>query len=391
MGGLSRRRHAALHAGRPRVLHTSIPTSEGTAGVLLTYVKDQVERGWSVTVACPSEGWLGYSAREVGAEVLWFDATREPGPSVAEEVGRYARIVAEVEPDLVHLHSSKAGLVGRLAVRSEVPTIFQPHGWSFLAGNGLKSRLATRWERWAARRWTDQLICVSDGEAAMGREHGVLAPVSVVPNGVDLERFTLTDTDERREARRALGLHERAPTAVCIGRLSAQKGQHVLLDAWPAVLRELPDARLVLVGSGPDEAELRERAASLEGVQMVGPRSDVPTWLSAADVVVFPSQYEGAALAPMEAMAAGRSVIASWIEGIEESLPYECGAMVRPDRPDEFAEAILTRLGNPEAADAEGMRGWRHVLSTRDAAESARRVSQLSLSLVESRPRRRGP
>ncbi len=188
----------------------------------------------------------------------------------------------------------------------------------------------------------------------MGREHGVLAPVSVVPNGVDLERFTLTDADERREARRALGLHERAPTAVCIGRLSAQKGQHVLLDAWPTVLRELPDARLVLVGSGPDEDELRERAASLEGVQMVGPRSDVPTWLSAADVVVFPSQYEGAALAPMEAMAAGRSVIASWIEGIEESLPYECGAMVRPDRPDEFAEAILAPPEEPEAGRRRG-------------------------------------
>ena len=81
------------------MLHTSVPTSEGTAGVLLTYVRDQVERGWSVTVACPSEGWLGYSARELGAEVRWFDAAREPGPSVAEEVGRYARLVADVEPD----------------------------------------------------------------------------------------------------------------------------------------------------------------------------------------------------------------------------------------------------------------------------------------------------
>ena len=84
-------------------------------------------------------------------------------------------------------------------------------------------------------------------------------------------------------------------------------------------------------------------------------------------------------------------MIASWIEGIEESLPYECGAMVRPDRPEDFAEAIVRRLTEPGLADAEGMRGWRHVLATRDAAEAARRVSQLSLSLVESRPRRRGP
>ena len=389
MGGLSRRQRAR-HPGRPRVLHTSVPTSEGTAGVLLTYVRDQVERGWSVTVACPSEGWLGYSAREIGAEVRWFDAAREPGPSVAEEVGRYARLLADLEPDLVHLHSSKAGLVGRLAVRCQVPTIFQPHGWSFLAGAGPKAVLAARWERFAAR-WTDHLLCVSDGEAEVGRERGVLAPISVVPNGVDLERFALTDDDERRDARRALDLVVDAPTVVCIGRLSAQKGQQVLLDAWPEVLRACPAARLVLVGSGPDEQVLRERAAGLEGVQMVGPRTDVPAWLSAADVVVFPSQYEGAALAPMEAMAAGRSVIASWIEGIEESLPYECGAMVRPDRPEDFAEAIVRRLTEPGLADAEGMRGWRHVLATRDAAEAARRVSQLSLSLVESRPRRRGP
>ncbi|WP_258017026.1 glycosyltransferase [Nocardioides marinisabuli] len=145
MGGLSRQR-AGRHPGRPRVLHTSVPTSEGTAGVLLTYVRDQVERGWGVTVACPSEGWLGYSARALGADVRWFDAAREPGPSVLEEVSRYSRLVDDVQPDLVHLHSSKAGLVGRLAVRSQVPTVFQPHGWSFLAGGGPKALLAGRWE-----------------------------------------------------------------------------------------------------------------------------------------------------------------------------------------------------------------------------------------------------
>lgn len=371
---------------RPHVLHVSVPTSEGTAQAALSYMQEQLSRGWGVTVACPSEGWLGYSARELGAEVAWFPATRSPGRSVLDETSRLAAIVARQDPDLVHLHSSKAGLVGRLAVRRRVPTVFQPHAWSFLTGGAVSRRLALRWERTGAR-WTDHLVCVGEGEAAVAREQGIRSPLSVIPNGVDLKRFVVADDTEQKLARMELGLAD-VPTVLCVGRLAEQKGQRLLLDAWSAVERSFTGAHLVLVGDGPDRGELEERARGLTSATFVGSRSDVPRWLAAADLVVFPSTYEGAALAPLEAMAVGRCVIASWIQGIEESVPYECGALVDPGNVDKLAEAIVVRLRSPAIARDEGRRGWQHVNAHRDAAEAARRVTQVSLSLLTTRRHR---
>ena len=117
---------------RLHVLHVSVPTSGGVATVATSYVRDQVERGWNVTVACPSRGDLGYAAREAGATVRWWrsDAGESTLPGA---VLRLKRIVDETGPDVVHLHGGRAGLVGRLVVRDRVPTVFQPHAWSFLA------------------------------------------------------------------------------------------------------------------------------------------------------------------------------------------------------------------------------------------------------------------
>jgi glycosyltransferase involved in cell wall biosynthesis len=352
---------------------------------LMVYVREQVARGWGVSVVCPSDGWLGFEARAAGAHVQWFDATREPGRSTLSETARFARVVEDLDPDLLHLHSSKAGLVGRLAVRGRRPTIFQPHGWSFLAGSGVTARAALQWERLASR-WTGQLVCVGEGEADVGRRHGITAPVAVVPNGVDLERFTVSGPVDRVLTRVALGIDE-APTAVCVGRLSPQKGQRQLLQAWAKVTARVPGAQLVLVGDGPDEADLRAEAETLEGVRFVGVRTDVPRWLAAANVVVLPSAYEGAALAPMEAMAAGRSVVATRVEGIQESLPFECGELVAPGDVDALARAVALRLSRPALADLEGRRGHVHVQKHRDAATAARTVSQLSLSLLAAQRR----
>ncbi len=160
------------------------PDSGGVATVATSYVRDQVERGWNVTVACPSRGDLGYAAREAGAAVRWWRAVPHGG-ALPGEVVRLGRIVAEIEPDVVHLHSAKAGLAGRLVVRDRIPTVFQPHAWSFLdAASGVQGA-SLRWERYAAR-WTTELVCVSTTERQLGESLGVHAPTTVLPNGIDL-------------------------------------------------------------------------------------------------------------------------------------------------------------------------------------------------------------
>ena len=98
------------------------------------------------------------------------------------ETRRLRRIVEGVDPDVVHLHSSKAGMAGRLAVRGRRPTIFQPHAWSFDAVRGPVRAASLAWERFA-QRWTTELVCVSLSERVAGERHGISAPVTLALNG----------------------------------------------------------------------------------------------------------------------------------------------------------------------------------------------------------------
>ncbi|MYW20416.1 glycosyltransferase, partial [Streptomyces sp. SID2955] len=172
---------------RPRVLHLAQPVDGGVARVVLDLARAQLAAGVRVTVACPG-GALATGLRELGADVRYWRAARSPGPGLPGEVRRLVRLIEEVRPELVHAHSAKAGLAARLAVRGRIPTVFQPHAWSFEAVGGLTAALALRWERWGAR-WADRVVCVSEAEQATGRRAGVRAAYTVVPNGIDTTRF----------------------------------------------------------------------------------------------------------------------------------------------------------------------------------------------------------
>lgn len=367
---------------RLHVLHVSVPTTGGVATVATSYVRDQVERGWRVSVACPSRGDLGYAAREAGATVRWWRGARDdstlPGAAL-----RLRRIVGEVAPDVVHLHSGRAGLVGRLVVRDRVPTVFQPHAWSFLAGRGGFRSASLRWERYAAR-WATELLCVSDTELQLGRSLGLDASASVIPNGIDLAEHQPADDRDRARARAVLGLEDR-PTLVCVGALSVQKGQQDLVADWPEVLRRVPDAQLVLVGDGPDRRALERLAAQTVGVVFAGARTDVPLWLAAADVVVVPSRWEGMALVPLEAMAAARSVVATDVNGVVDSVPPGAGAVVPLGDAGALVSAVVRRLTDPDLAEDEGWVGRSHVEDHHDVTTSARELARVYLRLVGQR------
>jgi glycosyltransferase involved in cell wall biosynthesis len=319
------------------VLHVSQPVDAGVARCVADLSRDQVARGWEVAVACP-DGPLAGVARDGGSDWIPWPAGRSPGASVPVETRRLARIIHVRRPGLVHLHSSKAGLAGRLALRGRRPTVFQPHAWSFFALDGITRRVAEAWERFAAR-WTAVVVCVSEAEREAGIQAGIGADWRVIPNGVDLEAFRAVSDEERLAARKELRL-DPGPVIVCIGRLSRQKGQDVLLDAWPRVRREV-GAQLVLVGGGPEEERLRRRA---DGVRFAGHTADVRRWLAAADLVVAPSRWEALSYVVLEAAASGRPVVATDVPGMREVLG-DGGAIVPPEDSPALAAAIIEQLG----------------------------------------------
>lgn len=352
-----------------RVLHVVQPTEAGVAGVVAELVAGQVDAGWDVFSACPPTGPLAGALAEAGARVVPWPATRGI-TSVVGETWRLRSVIARVAPDLVHLHSAKAGLAGRLAIRGRLPTVYQPHAWSFEAVTGAARWGAVAWERYAVR-WTRHLACVSEHERERGERLGINATAVVVPNGINLTRFPARDDADRSRARTSLCLPD-GPTVVCVGRLCRQKGQDLLLAAWPGVVAAVPDARLVLVGDGPERTALMAMAPA--AVTFAGHAHDPRPWYAAADVVAMPSRWEGMALVLLEAMASARCVVATDVGGVREVMPDRGGAMVAVGDVAALTAALVARLARPALAAAEAAAGRLRVAARHDIARVIRHM-----------------
>lgn len=369
-----------MDPGAPlRVLHAAQPVDGGVARAVAQTAIDQVGRGWDVTIACP-DGQLADDLAGAGVRRLRWDARRAQRSSTPAQVAAFAGLVRRVGPEVVHLHSSSAGMTGRLALRARRPTLFQPHGWSWQAVGGRLAQAATGWERLAAR-WTHLAVCVSEAELRDGRSVGLRLPMEVVRNAVDTQEFVPGD---RRAARQQLGLTD-VPHALFVGRLDAQKGAEVLVRAWPRVRTEVPEAVLLLVGEGDRGPALRALAAELgmqDAVRFVGPQLDVRPWYAAADVVGFCSRWgEGMALVPLEAQAAGRPVVASDVNGIAEVLGPDRGAIVPAGDEQAFAHELGLRLADPGRVATEGRAAREYAVRELDSRQTLTALAGLTVAL----------
>jgi len=366
-----------------RVLHAAQPTTGGVAHYLSALVEDQVRRGYDVIVACPSEGNLSAAVRDCGARQIAWPARRSPGLSVGPETIGLKRVVSAAAPEVLHLHSSKAGLAGRLADRRRHPTIFQPHGWSWLAVNGAVAALSRQWERTGAR-WCDRLLCVSDAERDLGSSIGIRADWEVIPTGVDLRRFTPVDEGRRIEIRAGLPVPA-GPLAVCVGRFTEAKGQDLLMAAWPRIRAQAPDAQLAMVGDG---APSGAAPGADSGIHLVGQRADVEHWYAAADVVVIPSRWDAMSLSLVEAAACGRPVVATDVPGAREVLgDSERGTVIAPGDQPALVNAVVTALLDRERSESVGTALGSWAAAHVDRRLQFERISGLTEELAQ-RPRR---
>jgi glycosyltransferase involved in cell wall biosynthesis len=356
-----------------RVLHVAQPGDGGSLVCAARLVADQMARGWAVGVAT-QPNLLSRAAEDHGAEVFAWSALRQPGLSVLEETRQLSRIVTRFAPDVVHLHAAKAGLCGRLAVRGRRPTLYQPHGWSFYAVDGLPAYAALRWERFATR-WLANVICVSDDERLSGESAGIRARWAVIPNGVDTSRWRPPSSDERAHARRALGVERDAQLAVAVARLHRAKGVDVLLQAWRELHVRVPGARLIVVGDGPEMSRLTR---ACPGSATLAGAGDPRQYLSAADVFVAPSRWEaGASLAVMEAMAQGLPVVATHVDGMAGILERRYLAPV--DDPRALARILEEFLGDERQRRVTGARNRDLVHTRRKLEPSLERTAELTL------------
>jgi glycosyltransferase involved in cell wall biosynthesis len=321
--------------------------------------------GWRVEVACPPASVLWSAAGAHGPDVTRhrISAARAPSPA---DAGSLARLVPLVRgADVVHAHSSKAGLLARLAARTTGRTgrcVFTPHGWSFWAYPAFLpvERVAARWAR--------TIVAVSAYERDAGLDAGVgrRDQFAVIPNGVDLGRFRASPVPP--------GNH-----LVMVARLAAPRRHDVVLRA----LARLPeDVTLELVGDGPRRGELAALAGDLGvagRVTFAGelPPERVADRLGRAACVVHASDYEGASLGVLEAMACGRPVVASAVGGMDELVAAAgTGATGELCRGNDDPAAWAHAIGRVLAGDR------RHALG---AAARARAEERFSLDAMRRR------
>jgi glycosyltransferase involved in cell wall biosynthesis len=175
--------------------------------------------------------------------------------------------------------------------------------------------------------------------------------VRLIWNGAPLDEFAPVPRERALRVRRELGIADDAPLVGTIGRLNAQKGHRFLIDAAALVLARRPEARVLVAGDGDLMHELRAQAARLslaDRVVFTGHRTDVPDLLGALDVFCLSSLYEGTPLALFEAMAAGKPIVSTAVDGCREVLADGTTALlVPPSDPGALAAAIERLLGDP--------------------------------------------
>ena len=286
-----------------------------------------------------------------------------------EQVGRLATFIRRLRPDVVNPHLFRSTLVAAplarwCGARAVVETYHGREGWR--RGPVRGRFFADR----AIARLLDRVIAVSEAARTfLVAVKGYPADrVVVVPNGRDLSVYC--PGDGREVVRRELGIDPATPVVGVVGRLETQKGHTYLLDAWPEVRREFPDARLLVVGDGSLRGDLEARALApaLRGsVVFTGFRPDVPRVLGALDLLVLPSLYEGMPLTAIEASAMSLPVVATAVDGTPEVVrDGETGRLVPPADPPALARALRALLADPARARALGRAGRAHVLARFD-------------------------
>jgi glycosyltransferase involved in cell wall biosynthesis len=295
-----------------RVLHVAEVSHGGVISLVRTFAEQQVKAGFEVHVLTPPE--VGPLA---GVVHRWSPQRRRLA-SYPAYASRLREVVATVRPDVIHLHSFFPGLFGRMLRRPlGAAVVYQPHSWAFERIPPRAVGGVVAWERFAAHR-TDVVVTNCESELHEGWDRGIRVAGEVVGLPIDTDHFAPVDDANRLRVRRALGVGDRR-LLVCVGRISHQKGQVPLAQAWESA--PIPDAVLAMVGPG-DQAEVAAAAPSAVGdtLRLVGALSDVRPWLHAADLCVQPSRYEGQSVAMAEAMSCGRAVVMTDVNGAREAL-----------------------------------------------------------------------
>lgn len=331
------------------VLHTE--SSKGWGGQEQRTLRESIglmKLGQRVIILCPPDAELGRRARQAGVEVL-HSPMRKSFDIPA--VFRIMKVIGQEGVDVVNTHSGRdsflGGLAGRLSGRR--PVIVRTRHLALPITSKISYSILP-----------NRVVTVSEYVREYLIREGIdPGQVTAIPTGIDVERFTAENSPA--PLRDELALDRHVPLVGTVAILRYRKGHHVLLEAVPRVLERFPEARFVFAGNGPQEENIRAAIASAgleRAVVMLGLRNDIPAILNSIDLFVLPTLQEALGTSFLEAMAMGKPVIGSAVDGVGEVIKDGVnGFLVPPGNPAVLAERIVTLLEDRQQAEKMGKAG----------------------------------
>lgn len=325
----------------------------GASVHLLDLAKGMKDLGNEVTILVGGQGVVVDRATELGIDCRSLKyLVREISPWA--DINCYfelSKALVELKPDIVHLHSAKAGILGRLAAkRISLPAVYTAHGWPFTEGVSARKRKLYAWIERAMARICERIITVSeyDRNIAIKQDVSSVDQMVVVHNGIP-------------DVPPSLCARHQSDTAklVMVARFEEPKDQRAVI----AALADIADLHwsMEFIGDGPNLDSVKALAQKLglsQRVAFLGVRDDVPERLSCADALVLVSRWEGLPLTILEAMRAGLPVVASDVGGVSEVVSDGVTGHLVPRKGHvELVEALRRLISAPETRAQMGAAG----------------------------------
>lgn len=386
-----------MHPSPPcRLAHLQLlPLLSGVQRVSLDELRSLDRASYLPHLICKEPGPLSEQATAAGTACHFVpDLVRPISPRAdLRALRQLVRLLRGLRPQVLHTHSSKTGMLGRVAGRlSRVPVVVHTvHGFAFPFAESRLTRAIYHALEYIGGHLCDALVVLNEADRQFAVEKLHVRPqkVHLMPNGIDLSQFQALSAAQRQAVRCEL-FPDGGDEPVCIGmvgRLWRQKNPECLVRAAVELqLRGCRDFRVVLIGDGdlrPDLEALIDRHAVGGAVRLLGWRDDVPRLLGALDIFVLPSRWEGLPLAIIEAMAAGLPVVASDIPGnrdlVDEGVD---GHLFVDDDAIGLADRLQALIADRQRARAMGAAGRAKALREYSLERRTERVDALYRQLL---------
>lgn len=336
------------------VLYIITQAELGGAQVHLSYLVRYFYRQFKIHLAIGDRGYLTQYLSDLDIDIHTIDSLQRSINPIADGTAlmQLLKLTQQIKPDLIHLHSSKAGVLGKVVGNiSKIPTIYSAHGWAFSDGAAPVQKWISLMMELSTTRLATRVICGAESERQLALSYRIASPdkITTIHYGVENQEVLPRSTE-------ATGA---VPRIIMVARFSPQKDQRTLIKALSHL--EHLDFEMVFVGAGEllEETQAFANTTNIASrIQFLGSRTDLDSLLSESDIFVNSSHYEGLPLCILHAMRNQLPVVATGVSGVPEAVfDGVNGFLIPPEDEKTMANRLELLINDPQKRMDFGRKG----------------------------------